>query len=605
MGNMHPALAAALAKHRAGGFASDQEYEAEKQRILRDEIGVGSSTPVATRVAPKASMLVVDPAAVRAAEAARISAAQEKARKSGRSRSFVPGPAMVPVRMALSVEETAEDGQKTRRLLTPAEIKTAQAAEAARMTAAVPRSNAGATATLPEIPRGFEVVGGVMRAIAKTAPAPDPIVEAIRARWKAGEFGAGKEAAETARNMIAKVKAEKPITEARVPCSICKGSPDRIVGKLCLCEGKGYLVVDTSSALEFASRCATCADPLPEAADQVSYTAHLTDGRQTTMHSDSGRKAVQAACASLRMSARGFERITLDQGVLLWFQTVETLCPACHGHKHTVSSGVKKTCVQCAAANGDPTGRITRYGVRFYFGSACNSCRGTAVNSKGDAPCAACDGSGANPDSPEDQAHAAGLRAMTGFDPSRACGRKKCKGAECRACHDAQEGGYQTPGYVRCSECNGTGKFQGEDHERCHGKGYFTVTEFYWVPELTAEQEILAAKADDDARSMSEKLGRFVESKAQRGFRITNEIRRVDLIAEDRIPKRDRNVTINVGSDAVLVGAGKVPSRKSGAFMHLSGTARPSGRFDRANSKPDGIRWAKEPHTTRVTFSGG
>jgi hypothetical protein len=61
---------------------------------------------------------------------------------------------------------------------------------------------------------------------------------------------------------------------------------------------------------------------------------------------------------------------------------------------------------------------------------------------------------------------------------------------------------------------------------------------------------------------------------ADSSFAVTNEIRRIDLLTEDRIPKRDRNITIKVGTDTIEVGAGKKPSRSSGAVCSVTGTKR-------------------------------
>jgi hypothetical protein len=615
---MHPLLAEALELFK-GGAMSEREYEAERQRILRDEIGIGEAVSIAPApAAPKAAITVA--ATDKAAEARRIQETIDQARKAGRLVSLVPKAEKRPERVATSVTETTADGEIVRRILSDDEINRAVAAQVAK---AAVENRSSASAPMPlDIPRGFEVVGGVLRPIPAKVTGPDPIVEAVRKRWMAGEFGPKDSAAakSAAQAEIKRLKADKPITTARVPCRICKGNPDKIIGKLCACEGKGFLTVDTTNAIARADRGAGAVDPLPENPEAVTYTAYLTSGGSTTIHADNGTKAIRGACESLRAAANGFERVTLDGGVMLVLHHYETQCPACHGAMHVEG----KTCVQCVK------GRVAKVGGRFYFGDTCGACKGLKFTLSDDGSeakgCAACNETGRHQTPAADRAHEAGLRAMQGWDPSRECGRKKCKGAECRACRDAKMGGYQRPGYVKCGECKGTGKIAGEAHERCRGKGYFTTTEFYWIDSDANIEEIHARWergefGEPDTQAAIDKAN--AEIAARGGFSVTNEIRRVDLLREDRIPKRDRNITIKIGNDDVEVGAGKVPSRKSGAVMHLTGTARKKydnardvygsqeivkgrdGKRQWSNKANQGVSFGVSVHNDRSTFSDG
>lgn len=587
---MHPLLAEALEKFKAGTM-SQQEYDAERQRILRDVIGIGEALPVAPAPAAPQAMIeiMVKDKATREAEDARVKAQIERARKEGRLQSHVPRPEQRTAYVAKSVTVT-ENGETFRRVLTDAEIKaaiTAQTAKAAVESRPLPMPS-GSTV---EIPRGFEVIGGILRPIPKTTT-HDPIVEAVRARFKAGEFGppGSSEAQAKAREEIGKLRSDKPDSRPRTACPLCKGSPDKITGKVvCPCKGKGWIALDVDSAIDRASRGSGCVDPLPENPEAVTYTAFLTSGGCTTIHAENGTKAIRGACESLRSAATGFDRIVLDNGVMLVLHQYQTQCPACHGTQKCEG----KTCTQCVE------GKVDKIGGRFYFADECSACHGRKFKVSEDeqgrqtaTPCKACNETGRNPSPAMDRAHEAGLMAMTGWDPERSCGRKKCKGKECYACRDAQKGGYQRMGYIRCGECKGTGKIQGEDHQKCRGKGYFNTTEFFWID-------------------------------SQQSFSVTSEIRRVDLIREDLAPKRDRHVAIKIGSDTVMVGAGAVPSRKSGAIMHLTGTAR--NKYDTAQKvygsqeirkgrdgktgwshRPNqGVGFLTSVHNDRSTFSDG
>jgi hypothetical protein len=222
------------------------------------------------------------------------------------------------------------------------------------------------------------------------------------------------------------------------------------------------------------------------------------------------------------------------------------------GPVHGSQSTGQKTCTQCA---GD---KVTRkVGARFYFRD--------------------------HPDlgSAEEQAERAGLLSMTGFDPERTCGKKKCKGAECYACRDAKKGGYQRQGYMRCAPCHGKGTLpDGDKCDKCRGKGYKTTTEFYWTEPVTSD-------------------------KAPLPFSVTNEIRRADLLSEAQPVKRDRNIAVKVGEDTVMVGPGAIPSRKRGAICAVTGTKR--NPYDSASKAGDkkGIGWNMRCRDYKATFSGG
>lgn len=586
MPKMHPLLEDALALFK-GGAMTQAEYDVEVARIKRDEIGIGEACSVAPApAAPKAAITVV--AVDKAAEQRRIQEVLDQARKAGRLTSHVPKPEIRPARFATSVPVMGPDGEIDHwRCLSDEEVaaKVAESVQqAAKQNASRPMPSA---ASFSDIPRGFELHKGVMRPIPK-ATAEDPVVKAVRERFKAGEFGDPKspDAQAKARSEIARIKGDVPLTQARMVCPICKGKPDKITGKLCVCGGKGSIGIDTEGARERADRGAGCVDPLPENPESVTYTAYLTSGGCTTIHADNGTKAVKGARESLLQAANGFDRVVLDGGVMLVLHDYDTQCPACHGTRRHEG----RTCVQC------DHGRVHKIGGRFWFGDACGVCRGQKFTLSADGSeakgCAACNETGRNQTPAAERAHEAGLHATMGFDANRTCGRKKCKGPECRACKDAQQGGYQRPGYVRCGECKGTGRIAGEDHDRCRGKGYFTTTEFYWIGDESS-------------------------------FSVTPEIRRVDLLAESLAPKRDRNVAIKIGDDTVMVGAGAVPSRKSGSILHVTGTARKKydnardvyggqeivkgrdGKRQWSNRPNQGVGFLTSVHNDRSTFSDG
>lgn len=549
MTRLHPLLQALLDRK---GEMSEREYEAERQRILEEEIGIGVSAPIAP--APKIAAVapIISAAELKRQEEARLAALV--AQNKGKVSSFVPTNAPKQKYIPRS-QSVVENGVVVHRILSDAEHKAIveaerKAAEAALPKPAIDPTVAGASGSAA-IPHGFEIKGGIIRPIETARKAPDPKVEEIRRRWKAGEFGQGPSALATAQKLIKEAQAERPVG-GRIDCSVCHGkmANDKIIGKLCRCGGKGFLAVDVDAACKQAAMGCGAIDPLPESPDSISYTAYLTDGRRATMHADNGKKAIQSACASLRASATGFERITLDSGCMLVLRSYMTNCPGCHG---TMLNG-DRTCTQCE------NGRIVKHGGRFFFSDKLVK----EGESERMVPAA-------------ELAESCGQDAMMGFDPDRTCGKEKCKGHHgqvqnllarfhageidevdlipqilsvrigkdgCYACRDAMLGGYQFAGFIRCSgPCKGSGKVNGEKCEKCSGKGYFRTTEFAWLC-------------------------------ADSSFAVTNEIRRIDLLTEDRIPKRDRNITIKVGEDTIEVGAGKKPSRSSGAVCSVTGTKR-------------------------------
>lgn len=570
MANMHSALADLLEARRteierirlevsseqcseddgkAAIIRLESEYEANRKRILEDDLGLASETPVgaAPKLTSSGSVTVVSAAEVRKQEAIRI----ETLRRGARVSSFLPRAAPKPVSVPIGVTETV-NGEQIRRILTREERLAAQAAQDAQLRAAE-QAAITPTSTGPNlsIPQGFEISKGIIRPANKPV-ANDPLRDVLRARVRAGEI-----TLEQGRALWLQHQADKPLG-AQITCPICKGESvnNKITGKLCRCGGKGAFAVDIKSAEERLARGAYTADPLPVPEDAISYTAYLTDGRRTTVHSDNGTKAIRGACQSLRESGTGFSKVVLDVGVMLVLHHYSCLCPACHGNKITEG----RTCTQCIE------GRVTKVGGRFFF--------------PGDKMVAGA------------AATEAGHAAMSSFDATRQCGKKKCKGSECRACVDARQGGFQKPGFVRCGECKGSGKLDGVDHQKCRGKGFFTTTEFYWIDQ-------------------------------QSSFSVTDEIRRVDLLVEDQGPKRDRNIAIKLGQDTVLIGAGKVPSRKSGSIMHLTGTAREKyqtaekvyGRQEIVKGRNGRPGWSHRPnqgvgfltsvHNDRSTFSDG
>lgn len=556
MSKLHPLLQALLDRK---GQMSEREYEVERQRILEEEIGIGSSAPIAPAPKIVAVAPIVSAADLKRQEEARISALV--AQNKGKVSSFVPtgAPKQKYIPRSASV---VENGVVVHRILSDAEYKAIVEAERKAAVAALPKpasDPAIMSGGNTSIPHGFEVSGGIIRPIAAAPKAPDPKVEDIRKRWKAGEFGQGPSALATAQKLIKEAQAERPVG-GRIDCSVCHGkmANDKIIGKLCRCGGKGFLAVDVDAACKIAAMGCGAIDPLPESPDSISYTAFLTDGRHATMHADSGKKAIQSACASLRASATGFERITLDSGCMLVLRSYMSHCPGCHG---TMLNG-DRTCTQCE------NGRIVKHGGRFFFSDKLVK-----------------EGESERMVKAAELAESCGQDAMMGFDSDRTCGKEKCKGHHgqiqnllarfhageidevdliprilsvrigkdgCYACRDAMLGGYQFAGFIRCSgPCKGTGKVAGEKCEKCSGKGYFRTTEFAWL-------------CSDSS------------------FAVTNEIRRVDLLAEDRIPKRDRNLTIKVGEDTIEVGVGKKPSRRSGAICSVTGTKR--NPYDTAES---------------------
>lgn len=553
MSKLHPLLQALLDRRSE---MSEREYEAERQRILEEEIGIAGAAPIKTItkiVAP--TIPVISAAELKRQEEERIKALVTRNKEKLTSYIAADGPKEKYIPRSASV---VENGVIVHRILSDAEHKAIVEAERKAALAALPKpaidpTVAAANGSSAVIPHGFEVKGGIIRPIAAAPKAPDPKVEEIRRRWKAGEFGTfgSPEAKAEAQRLIVAQQKERPIS-GRIDCSVCKGAManDKIIGKQCRCGGRGWLAVDVDAAADRAAMGCGAADPLPESPDALSYTAYLTDGRKATMHAESGKKAIQSACASLRASATGFERITLDSGCMLVLRSYMTNCPGCHG---TMLNG-DRTCTQCE------NGRIVRHGGRFFFSDRLVK----EGESERMVPAA-------------ELAESCGHDSMMGFDPDRTCGKEKCKGHHgqvqnllarfhageidevdlipqilsvrigkdgCYACRDAMLGGYQFAGFIRCSgPCKGTGKVAGEKCEKCSGKGYFRTTEFAWLC-------------------------------ADSSFAVTNEIRRIDLLTEDRIPKRDRNITIKVGEDRVEVGAGKKPSRSSGAVCSVTGTKR-------------------------------
>lgn len=645
MAKVHPLLEALLKRFKSGDI-TQEEHEAERLRILQDEIGVGVALVVAPApTAPKASFTVS--AKDRAAEDKRIQDSVLAARRDGRVYNAIPKVEVRPARTAISVM-TTENGELVRKILSPEAVKAAVAV-ASGVAAAANRPSASLDGPTVAILPGFMVSGGVIKPRDSGKSEPDQIVEAVRLRWKSGEFGPpgkpcgrapnvlGKQggclgescsqcspAIKASRAEIIRLRADKPITVCRIVCSICNGRYDSKrdrgtalegIGKQCLCEGRGFLTVDTSNAQKRADRGAFCADPLPVDAESVTYTAWLKSGGCTTVHADSGQKAVRGACSSLRQAGNGYERVVLDSGLMLVLSLAQTHCAACYGT--ALANG--KTCVQCAV-RGVATGKITKIGMRFYFGDECSACRGQKYTIKKDnnggqeaKPCNVCNETGRNPTPAAERAHEAGLAAMTPYDTARQCGREKCKGMHplqiqgveqhrlaaasfkdggCYACRDAAMGGYQRAGYIRCSECQGTGKLKGEDHDRCRGKGYFNTTEYYWISDTNS-------------------------------FKITNQIRRAEVLAEDQIPKMDRNLMIYIGEDEIEVGAGAVPSRRSGSVLHKTGTARQKydtaeavyGNQEIVKGKGGKTGWSNRPsqgagfltsvHNDKSTFSDG
>lgn len=603
MTRLHPLLQALLDRRSE---MSEREYEAERQRILEEEIGIGVSAPIAP--APKIAAVapIISAAELKRQEEARL--AELVARNKGKLSSFVPSdkPKEKYIPRSASV---LENGVIVHRILSDAEHKAIVEAERKAAIAALPKPASDPTimsGATTAILHGFEVKSGIIRPITAAPKAPDPKVEDIRARWKAGEFGTfgSPEALAMAQKLIKEAQTERPVG-GRIDCSVCKGAAakDKIIGKLCRCGGKGFLAVDVDAACKIAAMGCGAADPLPESPDSLSYTAYLTDGRKATMHAESGKKAIHGACASLRASATGFERVTLDSGCMLVLRSYQASCPGCHGTM--LNDG--RTCTQCE------NGRIIRHGGRFFFSDKLVK----EGESERMVPAA-------------ELADEAGRDAMSGFDPDRVCGKEKCKGHHgaiqnllaryhaneideldliprilavrigkdgCYACRDAMLGGYQFAGFIRCSgPCKGSGKVNGEKCEKCGGKGYFRTTEFAWLPEGSS-------------------------------YAVTNEIRRVDLLAEDRIPKRDRNLTITVGEDTIEVGAGKVPSRKSGSVCSVTGTRRnaydsaeklygnqkvnvrkgANGQVSRSwsHTATQGVSTAPRVKEYKATFSGG
>ncbi len=559
MTRLHPLLQALLDRKSE---MSEREYEAERLRILEEEIGIAGATPIKTItkiVAP--TIPIVSAAELKRQEEERLR--ELLAQNKGKLSSYVPSdkPREKYVPRSASV---VENGVVVHRILTDAEHKAIVEAERKAAQASAPKPAidpviAAANGSSAAIPYGFEVRGGIIQPVQGAPKAPDPKVEEIRKRWKAGEFGAfgSPDALATAQKLIKEAQAERPIG-GRIDCSVCHGkaAQDKITGKLCRCGGKGFMAVDVEAACKLAAMGCGAADPLPESPDSITYTAYMSGGH-TTIHAESGQKGIRAACDSLRSSAQGFDRIVFDSGSILLLRVYETLCAACHGT--TVIEG--RTCTQCEG------GRIVKHGGRFFFSDRLVK-----------------DGESERMIPAAELADEAGCSAMTGFDSDRTCGKSKCKGHHgqvqnllarfhageieeqdlipqilsvrigkdgCYACRDAMLGGYQFSGFIKCAECKGTGKLAGEKHEKCKGKGYFRTTEFAWLHDGSS-------------------------------FAVTREIRRVDVLAEDRAPKRDRNVKIKIGSDTVEVGPGKKPSRSSGAVCSVTGTKR--NPYDTAQS---------------------
>lgn len=576
--NVHPSVARIL-EQRELGILSTQEYDVERQRILEEEIGIAGSAPVmpAPKNAPSAA--IPSAAEIKRAEESRIAAIL--AANKGKISSFVPsGPTKVTY-IPRSIEVKGEDGVIVRRLMTAEEHKAALEQEKRAAEAARPRPALTPSGTMA-VPPGYEIRDGVIKPIERVRTEKDPVVEAIRERWKAGEFGPfGSEAAKlAAQKLIKAAQSERPIG-GQIDCSVCKGAAknDRIIGKLCRCGGKGVLNVDVDKAAALAAFGCGAADPLPENPESLTYTAWLSDGRRMTCHADHGQKAIRSACESLRASATGFQKVVFDAGNLLVLHNYRTQCPACHG-RGAVDG---KTCTNCE------DGRVYKVAARFHFRD--HPDLGTA----------------------REQADRSGLLSMTEFDSARRCGKKKCKGMSpailtigakvesgeisqdeaiamvmamkagdyCHACKDVALGGYQRQGYTKCGACAGRGKLPtGDSCEKCRGKGYFNTTEFYWTAPVTSERDPLP-------------------------YSVTNEIRRADLLSEAMPVKRDRNIAVKVGEDTVMVGPGRVPSRKSGAVCAVTGTKR--NPYDTASPSGDkkGIGWNMRCRDYKATFSGG
>lgn len=591
---------------RKADAISALEYEQEHARILAEELGIGVSAAIAP--APKLASAsaatvvpIVSTAAARAAEEKRIRDTIEAARGLGRYRSALPSVATRPEPVSYA-KTVVVNGEVVRQIMSDDDVAKAVSEQAAKAAAAQRSNAAPIIGNVTEIPHGWEIHKGVLRPIPKGEPTVDPIVTAVRDRFKAGEFGDPKspDAQAKARAEIARLKAEKPAGSMKA-CPICKGNPDKILGKLCACNGKGMLGVAVPERHEAA------VDYVPEDAQSMSYVAYLAAGGQTTIHADNGTKAIRGACQSLRSAATGFERVKLDSGVMLILPDYDTQCPACHGSMRAEG----KTCQQCRG------GFVSKVGARFYFGPECHVCKGrkfTISRSKDGGqeahPCKVCNETGVDPVSPEDRAHDAGLAAMTEPDPTARCGREKCKGDACFRCRDMQLGGYQRPGYVKCGPCRGKGKIDGDDCPRCRGKGYFTTTEVYRI----SPDPLPCPKCYPNgwnAEHSSRKPNPSCMSCKGEGhllpFRVSDEITRKELLAEDRAPKRDRNIAVKLGSDTVYVGAGAVPSRKAGAVLHRTGTAK--NRFDQGRDKSDKAGgfggWNMRCRNYVATFSGG
>lgn len=537
MSNMHPMLAALLGAYR-DGLMTQIEYEQERQRILTEELGIGGEDKAFAPHAPvpTGDITIASPAAIRAQEAARVASLQQKARESGLVRDFVPKAVQIP-RVARSV--MGPDGEV--RLRDPAEVAAEEKALRLAFEKATAAHPAGKVAP-PLVASGHTIKRGILTPVTKTVPLhQDPRVLEIRRRHTAGELTEAE-----ARSAIAALK-PMVATGSRTNCPICqggyasapRGSALEGIGRQCLCGGKGFLSVDVQAAENRALRGANAADPLPENPEAIRYIAWDQDGRAVTISADTGQKALAGAVDNLSASGRTFIRAEFPDGAVLTLPEVRQPCSGCR------ATGVQDG-RSCAVCHGER--QTIRYNVRIYFG-----------------------------DDPEgnsglQQAHEAGLLSLTGPDPSRQCGRERCKGPECRHCENARQGGYQRPAFLRCGGCHGRKRTDdGETCGKCRGKGFVMTTEILWC---------------------------------QGTFTVSKELRRGEILSAQITRKRDRNISVQIGPDTVEVGPGAIPSRKSGAFEAKRGTAR--NRFDTARAKPDGIGiWRREPSDSRHATSKG
>jgi hypothetical protein len=323
------------------GHLTEQEYDSAR-RYQFNEWNPEFSVRKAETLAPVTQTVVIQSHAdKRRAEEQRV----RDAMKGHVIRSYIPSEKKPDVQVSLSIEVVDSKGNAIKRLKSADEI----AAEQKELARKAPPTPVIPSIQSPEqLPFGAKVIGNIIRLApsnGKPPPKLDPRADggadiiappsikeqedAIRARWKSGQI-----TLEAARAEIAAIKAAAMKAQATMMlCPTCQnGGPDAkglnaqgiFDGKsptdkrYChTCNKKGFIGVDTNSPFERCALGASAVDTRPEAANAVTYTAYLLTGNTTTLHSDSGDKAIKSAVAALMSSGSSFNKVVLDTGVCL------------------------------------------------------------------------------------------------------------------------------------------------------------------------------------------------------------------------------------------------------------------------------------------------